>query len=193
MSAAGAKTTHPLFIHPDLPAALEKLEHAATPADRTAVIQEIRALVNVPDGGVALRSWLRYHLQNTINRSTGKLWNQADIGREAGDASGATVSRVFMGELQSGKLSDAIRRVTAKILGLPQEVIWKPAELCPECGTPLRNGGHDTGDDTSRGAVRWSPKPNAERTRHRRGRTQKSRRRSVATPSPVSTADRDEH
>lgn len=140
--SAGAMTKT-LFDDPEVVAALEAIE-AAEPPDRLAAIERARQLIDVPENGVELRAWLRYNLQRVPNKKTGKPWNQADVGREAGDASGATVSRVFVGELPSGKTSDKVRQLTADILGIPVDVIWKPAEVCPACGNPLSPGDLDT-------------------------------------------------
>jgi hypothetical protein len=177
-----------LFHSPEIVAALERIE-AAPPEERMARIDAARELIDVPGAGPELRAWIRWCLQRITNKATGRVWTQADIGREAGDASGATVSRVFMGELPRGELADKVRAVTARVLGIPGEVIWRPT-LCPECGNPLPHGDHDTrnADADRRGAVRWSPRSNRSGTARRPRGAHRARSRASTAGSVDGTA-----
>ncbi|HEY7195508.1 MAG TPA: hypothetical protein VH439_17325 [Gemmatimonadales bacterium] len=173
-----------LFHSPEIVEALERIE-AAPPDERLARIDVARHLIDVPGPGPELRAWIRWCLQRITNKATGRVWTQADIGREAGDASGATVSRVFMGELPRGELADKVRSVSARVLGLPIDVIWRPT-LCPECGNPLPHGDHDTrteGVSDRRGAVRWSPRSDRSGTARRPRGARKARSRAPAAGS----------
>lgn len=126
------------------PGLAAELEAATDPAERMAVIEKIRRELDVPDAGPELRNWIAYHLKRVTNPETGRGWNQADVARKAGEASGPTVSRVLLGELPTGRTSTRIREVASMVLGLPVEVIWKPSDICAECGAPLSEGDRNT-------------------------------------------------
>src|SRR5215472_13114012 len=103
-STDAAHAPHFLFPDPEVGAALARFEAASGEA-RAVEADLLRQLLGIPPGGARLRTWLRFQLQQVPNKKTGRTYTQADIARMAGDVAGATVSRVFQGELPGGDLS----------------------------------------------------------------------------------------
>jgi hypothetical protein len=172
---------HFLFPDPEVRAYLDRIaaaEEASEAETRAIEVAGLRQHLNVPEGGPELRAWLRWLLQRVPHKKTGRAYTQADIGREAGDASGATVSRVFQAELPGGGLSDAVRKVTAAVLQLPVDVIWLPAAVCAECGSPLHKGDPDTRGGHGRRAVQRSPSVELSRAANHKVGARQARRRS---------------
>ena len=176
-----SRPPHFLFPDPEFAETLHRYDTATEGEERLALAELARQQISVPDGGPELRAWLRWLLQRVQNKKTKRAYTQADIGREAGDASGATVSRVFMAELPGGDLSDRVRKVTADVLDLRVGIIWKPTAVCAECGSPLHADGPDTRGDHGRAAVRRPSSAHVSRTAGGQKRARQNRRRSRST------------
>ena len=87
-----------------------------TPQEIRAEIRAKRAEIGIPSDGVQQRTWIRYQLHM-------RGWNQAKVGR-AVDASETTVSLIYTGTRPTGGKADLVRELTAKILKIPEDVLF---------------------------------------------------------------------
>jgi hypothetical protein len=100
-----------------------KTTTAPTPELTAEQIATERARLQIPEGGDALRSWLRWQLQQRTNPKTGKKWTQADVARAA-FTSESSVSIVFQGQRLDGPKGEKIRLVTADALGIDVRILF---------------------------------------------------------------------
>lgn len=76
-----------------------------------------------PIAGNALRSWIRYQLQQRTNAATGKPYSQRAIAEETFTSEG-TVSFVCRGDRVKGRRNERVRRRIAEVLNIPEAILF---------------------------------------------------------------------
>ena len=82
-------------------------------------VQSERAAIGVPEDGVQQRAWIRYQLQI-------KGWSQACVAR-ATTPSDSTVSVIYTGQRPAGMKAERVRRLTAEVIGVREQVLFPEA------------------------------------------------------------------
>lgn|SRR5262245_13342077 len=78
-----------------------------------------RAALGVPEGALRQRTWIRYQLHL-------KGWSQVKVAK-ATESSQTTVSNIYMGKRPAGPKADAVRKLTAKLLNIPVDILFPEA------------------------------------------------------------------